>query len=525
MADVITRSLEETENKIKSLNKELRSTGNQLKDIKQNIKLDGGNIDLIKQKYSLLNKELDKNNQKIALYKEKQKKLEDLLKDGAITEKQYISRIETINSNIEKTQKNVEKLTEQIALQNKELSNAKWTNFNNGLDKFQNVAQKASKVALVLYGAMTGIVASFVKTADEIEDTSKKLNTSVEKLQLGRNIYEKLAGGANEYDSALSSLSSSMTSIASGRGTRYISVLNQLGIAYKDIANLDTGSQLQQITNALKNITDETTRTSLAMVLFGESGRSVSVIAGQSATEINKYNQELINSGLITAEQSKTANDLANKFDSIKKSLSVVSGELVVALMPTIEILTDLLKNDIIPILNSVATAISNISPTGQKILLIIGMAIVFLPKVIGLIKGIGTVVALFGTKSLVASGGVGALGLSMTGLQPAIIAVVTAMILLITIIAIFTNSVDKTIDKVSDLTKDMTDMSKLADNMNTEVATSSSTITEQNSTKTVNMNLDIYGHGDTDVSDDSAKAVAINFIDLLQNELGGLIN
>ncbi|MDR1906528.1 MAG: hypothetical protein LBQ27_06440 [Clostridiales bacterium] len=55
-------------------------------------------------------------------------------------------------------------------------------------------------------------------------------------MQKQRNLYSKTTDDAKNYDSALSSLNSVMTSIAKGKGAAYLTTLEKLGVSTTDTA-------------------------------------------------------------------------------------------------------------------------------------------------------------------------------------------------------------------------------------------------------------------------------------------------
>jgi len=112
---------------------------------------------------------------------------------------------------------------------------------------------------------------------NEIHDTSAKFRISAEQLQYQRNLYAKTTDDAKNYDKALSSMSSVMTSIAKGKGTAYIDALNKLSVSTTDATGkTKTAAQVYQETVvALGRVSDETEMAALACILFGENGLNV----------------------------------------------------------------------------------------------------------------------------------------------------------------------------------------------------------------------------------------------------------
>lgn len=503
MADEISRSLEATNEQVRKLNGELKITSQELYQVKKSIKLDVGNVELVKQKFALLNSQLTTNVSKITTLKSKQQALDEQYKSGSITEQKYIKQTQTLTAQIGKVEKSVENLTKSIALQNKELAAAKMENFNKGLDNLKTKATAARRVVLALTAGITAMVYSFVKVGDELSDTASKLNASVESLQIGRNIYEKLAGGASEYDSALTALGTSMTSIAGGRGARYLSALKDLGLSYEELQKYDTATQLEMVTDALSKVANETERTQLAMRLMNENGRSVALIAAQSTEEINKYTQALIDSGLISNEQAAIADELANVFDDIKKSLGLTAAEITISLLPAINMLVDLVKNFLVPVLNIVANFLDSIGPAGQGVLLAIIAIISIMPALI-------SVVRLFN-----------AVNIKTTLIA---IGIATALYLVVKFLGLFSESAANAAKNAEKMMDSLTGLQENIDSMSTEVNTSTKSIVETSANKNINVSMDIYGHGDTQLSESAAKEVAINYAEIVNKDLGLII-
>ena len=503
MADEISRSLEATNEQVKKLNSELKLTSQELFKVKKSIKLDVGNVDLVKQKFALLNSQLTTNVNKLTTLKLKQQALDEQYKNGALTEQKYIKQTQTLTAQIGKVEKSVDELTKSIALQNKELAAAKMENFNKGLENLKTKATAARRVVLALTAGITAMVYSFIKTGDELSDTSAKLNASVESLQIGRNIYEKLAGGASEYDSALTALGTSMTSIAGGRGARYLSALKDLGLSYEELQKYDTATQLEMVTEALSKVANETERTQLAMRLMNENGRSVALIAAQDTAEINKYTQALIESGLISNEQAAVADELANTFDDIKKSLGLTAAEITIALLPAIKMIVDLVNNFVVPLLNTVAGFLESIGPAGQGVLLAILAIIAVLPTVIKLIT-------LFNAANI------------KTTLIA--VAIVTALYLIVKFLGLFSASAAQAAKSAENMMGSLIGLQENIDGMSTEVSANTTSIVETSTNKNINVSMDIYGHGDTALSESAAKEVAINYAEIVNKDLGVII-
>jgi hypothetical protein len=263
------------------------------------------------------------------------------------------------------------------------------------LGKVKAAADKVAKAALAILASLTAAALAFVKIGDELDDTSRKFGISAEQLQLERNLFSKVTDSADNYDAALSSMNSVMTSIAKGRGAAYLATLEQLGVATTD-AEGKTKSAAEvygEVMLALSAMTDETERASLASILFGENGLNVALVAGLTAEEIAAYNEELAANGIITSESAAQAGEIADKLDNIKQQLAAASGELMVALLPAILAITEILQTVVIPIINTIAQWFADMSPEQQKLVFFLLMMLLILPKVISVVMAVVAVI------------------------------------------------------------------------------------------------------------------------------------
>lgn len=528
MAGDISRSLETINSEIKQLDSNVTLVTARLKDTQKAIRLDPGNVAAVSQQYKLLGQQLSSATQKIAALTEKRKSLDLQLSTGVIEEKKYKEELRKTNSEIKKAETSVATLTVQLEKQNAEITKAKFVNWTNQLNKAQAAAQKFSRAAMVVVAALAAATYAFVRVGDEIGDTSAKLNTSAEDLQIGRNLYEKAAGGASEYDSALSALGSTMSIIAKGRGKAYLTALEEIGLASEDLVGKNTGEQLAIVTQALSRQTSEARRTELAMILLGEAGRSVSLIAGENQTTLNGYTQALIDNGLISNEQIATAGSLANSFDSVKLQLQSATAELVVALLPAITTLVQILQTTVIPILNAIANGLETIGPTGQQILLAIITAIIILPKIIAIVKGISAVIGVLRVATLGQATATGILSAASLPLQPILIAIGFALLIVITLIGVFSKTARDASKSATSLGDSLGGVAGEYDNLSAEADLNATSISQTSATSTLNVNVDIQGGGTIPVGDDNAQLLAVNIADIITDRinknLGGLI-
>ena len=145
-------------------------------------------------------------------------------------------------------------------------------------------------MTLALITTVTASITAFTNQTLAINEQSKALGVSVEKLQLQRNVYKQITGDASNFDSAISSLRSVMNSITLGNGNAYLNILNRLGVSTKDAEGntKDLSEVYNEIIIALGEMENTTLRNSLAYELFGENAINVLEVMQTSSETINE---------------------------------------------------------------------------------------------------------------------------------------------------------------------------------------------------------------------------------------------
>lgn len=527
----IGRSFDELDAKIKTLNENIRAADKEVKKLDTDLKVNPGNVDAVRQKYNLLAQKLQENTTKLAALRERQRRLTQDFNSGAITQETYNRQLAKTKQQINATENSVKELTTALGKQNAEIRNAKFTNMCNGLDKAKEKASAFSKAALLCVTAVVALVKSAMDAGDQLNDTATKYGTSVEKLQIWSNRLGLLAGDQEAYTKSLKSVGSMLSSIAGGRGARYLNFLNQLGIAQEDLQGKSNDQVFDMIYNSLRTVNDETQRAIIAQGLLGDTGLEIATVAGAAASAINEMDNALISNGIITTEQANAADEAANRWLAVKQQFQATSAELLVALMPAIEALTEFLKTAVIPLLSGVAGWLGSLGSGGQKIVMVLLIVIILLPKIIALIKGFLTIMNLIKTATVaqtVATAGLNTVATPWLGI---ITAISLALMALISLLSWFLGdgpsgvmgSANGMLDSIDGLSDKMGEM-------DADLGYSATATNETNTHRTVDINLDVNAKGDgTEVNEENAEVIADTLhdkilVDLVNNELGGVV-
>jgi hypothetical protein len=250
----------------------------------------------------------------------------------------------------------------------------------------------------------------------------------------------------------------------------------------------------------------------------------VATIAELTNEEVSEYNRQLEQTGIVSSEAAAKADEVATKLHDLKMQTQAATAELMVALLPVIRTLIEIAQKTIIPILNKIAAWFANMSPAQINFVFFLLILIILLPKIIAIIKTIVTVVKAVGLACKVASIGVGAVSTASMPLQPILIAISAAILILVMLFAMLAG---KSRDVTSELNKQQQAFGSMQDTYNGMSADMGGTVemtSSNSSTNTVNYDVNINAHGDTPISQEAAELVADNLADRINAELGGKI-
>lgn len=533
----IGRSFDELDQKVKALNTSIKDTDKTVKDLDKNIKINPGNVDAVRQKYTALSRNVQQTSEKLELLKQRQQALTNDFNAGNISQDTYNRQLASTARQVDQTTAELERLNKQLQDQNKAIRDASFTKMTTGLNGVKSVADKASKAVLAVTVALAALMKNAIDTGDELSDTANKYKTSVEGLQLWSNRLALLASDTEAYTSALRQIGSIQTSIVAGRGARYLNYLNQLGIAQEDLNNKTNSEVFDLIYSRLRNVTDATQRATIAQGILGDGGLEIAIIAGTAQEEIDKLDRQLIENGIITSEQAAVADEAANKLQNLKTQYNAAAAEILVSLQPAFEALVKLLQVSVIPILTKLADAFAAMSPEQQKSLLFTAGLLIVLPKIIGLIAGIVTVMKTLNTMKAIHTAVTASQTAAVTALDAAatpwlgiITAISMALLLLIKIIDMFIGKSSEAVDSANVMLKSINGLDDKLNDMGYDIETDAETTYDVNNNKTLNINLDVSATGDgTPIGEDNAEVVANALedkilTDLINQGLGSVI-
>ena len=525
----IGRSLDQVDSKVRQLNDSLRQSTNLTRELDKSIKLDPKNVEAMANKMTILKEQIGMTTQKVALLKQKQQEANKAFQNGEISAKEY-NKIEVA----------VLKAENELKRYNVELENASnegtikkigkistgFDNVERTLKKSQKALRTFSRLALALVTTVTASITAFTKQTNALNEEAKALDVSVEKLQLQRNVYKEITGDANNYDSALTSLKSVMTSIALGQGKEYVNILKRLGVSTTDLeGNTKSLSQIyDETSSALLGLEDASLRNSLAYELFGDNAINILEVLQTSNETIEELNEKQLELGITNEQQVATAQEISQTWDEMKLKFQEVSVELAKDLLPLVQTICEFVKESLIPILSTIAGWFSNLSPFQQKFAVFLLLIIILLQKIVSIFTAIIAVVKAITVACYGAAGGVGAVSTASIPLIPICLAVVAVVLTLALLFAFLTGRSKELSKQLESQTGVMSDLETSYSDLGDVIDINATQVSENSNSNNQEIHVDIEAHGDTEISQESADLVADKLAERINKELGGKI-
>lgn len=506
MAVEIGRSFSELDKKIKETKGEIKSAQNAVKGFDKDLRLNPGDVEAVRGRFAAIEKQLTATAKKEEQLKQMQDALVVALKNNEISEKSYAKQLAEVNKQLKTTEEQTKQLTEELEKQQSALDTAKLAKFTQALDKAEQKTRKLSGASRIALNAIVSLVKGAIELGDELNDTAAKYQTSVEQLQVWQNRLGMLAADQQAYVSSLQTVGSMLTSIAAGRGQRYLNFLQQIGIAQDDLKGKTNAEVFDMIYEGLRTVSSEADRTIIAQGLLGDKGLEIAQIAATEKTEIDKLDQALLENGVITTEQAKAADQAANKLLGAKQQASALGAEFLMSLLPILGTLVKMLK--------SLLGWIGNLGEGGQRALVVVLAFVVILPKIITLIRTASAAITVLNTASTPWLGIITAISLVLLGL--------------ITLLGIFNDTAQETVASTQQMLDSIGATQDAIDGMGGNVTYSAATESTKKTSYDLNVNVAATGTGEA-VNDEAAEKIADSLrdklmVDLVNQGLGSII-
>lgn len=506
--------------------KELRSSATEAakatKDIGANLKFDPSNVNLIVQRFSSLKKELEENkklldgyNKDIAKLKSLRDKLDPNAKEHAEEWNVLTKTIENYSRAASRTESTINSLnaaTSQNA-QVQAVAKAATDNTKKSFEKLEKAAKTLSIAVIALVGVVTKMTTSAMEQGKELYSLSRRYSIAAEELQKWNKTLELATGESDLFTNSLQVMSKGLSTIPVGRGVAYNNALLGIGVAFKEIQNLSPEQQFSTILDGLAAIEDASIRSAYATQLFGDNGQYVASIFEDSTKSLEEYKAEANEYAYITSETSKKLADMSFELEKANSQFSVAYAELAVSLSPAISTFAGLVKDYVAPAIKDAAERFDSLGEGGQKVFLALILIIVVLPKIV---SGIGLVTTAINTAKTASIG----LSLATMNWQVILLAVASVIMLIIGLVAIFSDRAKKAQEQVDKMQEAAEKMKENAGEFSSDTTQNYSSSSQKN----ISVDMDVYAHGDSPISQETAETISQLTIDGIQKQLGDLI-
>lgn len=183
--------------------------------------------------------------------------------------------------------------------------------------------------AVAFGGAVLGSMAkSAFELGSSLSEAAAKVGVTVEALQEMRYAATQNGIAIETMDGSLNKMTRTLGELALGNQTTAGS-FKELGLSARDFIGLTPTESFAKIADALKNIENETVRAALGNKIFGRSYAELKPLVNLGAEGINAAAEEKRKDGLISTQQAKILDDLADGWDRLKDKVGVATAQFI----------------------------------------------------------------------------------------------------------------------------------------------------------------------------------------------------
>lgn len=305
---------------------------------------------------------------------EKAKALKEQLKflenQGQVDTESY----ERLQTELAKAEAQATKLQKKLD----EVKNAKIEELSGKFEKVGKSIENTGKKLTVLSAAAAGAIAGIAKLAKDAVTTGDDIATLAEQYDMSSKAIQQWQYVALQSDVSSEALYKSAQKVQKALGeqlqgetTSAVKALDKLGISFKDFDSNEEA--FAAIIDKLSLVENNLEQAALANDIFGDK-MAVNVIPllRQGAGAISEYLEEFEQVGYLSEETVNKLADLDNEVNKVTAQFNQAKTELGVAMIPVYKILVDILQNQVIPAVQKLTEWFDNLSPAGQKTVLVI---------------------------------------------------------------------------------------------------------------------------------------------------------
>lgn len=191
--------------------------------------------------------------------------------------------------------------------------------------------------------AVFTVTKGFVDWADDIGDMAEALNMSTQSLQTWQFAAatvgvagEKMTASIAKFQKAVEK-SASGTKKAAEKGKDYTDAFDELGINVARLKKLSLDKQLEVTAEAFKNYEGKTSKSALAMDIFGKSGYQLAGVLSKGRDGLEEFKKAGLDLGAILSdEDAKAAGDAAAALDTFGITMVGLRNQIAIQFVPVL---------------------------------------------------------------------------------------------------------------------------------------------------------------------------------------------
>lgn len=351
---------------MKNAEKDINSTQKQLKNLQDSLKIQWDSKKFT-QAQAQAQQALEATEQKADLLR---KRLEAMETAGVTDETR--DQYNYLAQELSKTELHAQKLEQQL----QSLNDLKLQNLTAGIDKFTSKVDKAAAatrgLSLGAAGAVAGLVASglnAVSEADEIATLATTYDMTTDAIQRFQYVALQTDTSADYLYKGFVKVQAGVADLQTGVESVATKALTQLNLSFDQFDGKE--EQFYGIIDALSKMEDQSKMVSLANDIFGErmaTNLFPLIYAGTGA--INQYKEEFEELGALTEEQVLSLAEFDNVLNQLKTQYSNLALQLGTALLPIMQTFSEVLTEDILPVLRDIVSWFANLDSGTQKFII-----------------------------------------------------------------------------------------------------------------------------------------------------------
>lgn len=195
-----------------------------------------------------------------------------------------------------------------------------------------SIAKLGPALALGAVAGGVAVLGSMAKSAFELgsslTEAASKVGVTVEALQEMRFAATQNGISIETMDGSLNKMTKTLGELALGNKT-VTDNFKELGLSARDFIGLTPTEAFAKIADALKGIENESVRAAVGAKVFGRAYAELKPLVDLGADGINAAAEEKRKDGVISTEQAKTLDDLADGYEKLKEKVGVATAQFI----------------------------------------------------------------------------------------------------------------------------------------------------------------------------------------------------